>query len=413
MPVAGAWVGAGPGGCALLVGEILDRKGYQIHEVGPDWPVRRAAAMLAAWNVGTVLVTDFEGSLIGIISERDIIRSLNEFGGSVLRLKVRDLMTRSVVTCTLETEIGAALTLMAFHRIRHLPVVRDEKIRGIISIRDVLKFRVESLEESFTALVRSEQESAQARAEAELANRAKTDFLAHMSHELRTPLNAMIGFSDVIAGGLLGPDSTALNREYAAHINTAGRHLLKLVDEVLDLSKAVSGQLDLDEATVELGALLRECGELAEDELAEKRLDLHTTLPEGELSLTADGARLKQVLISLLSNAVKFSCGGNAVEIGAEIIADGDLAINVTDYGVGIRPEHLPVALEPFRHIDGNQTHANSGTGIGLPLAKMLVEKHGGTLSIVSKLGEGTTVSVVIPGWRIKRAVAPRALETA
>jgi signal transduction histidine kinase len=246
MPVAGAWVGAGPGGCALLVGEILDRTGYQIHEVGPDWPVRRAAAMLAAWNVGTVLVTDFEGSLIGIISERDIIRSLNEFGGSVLRLKVRDLMTRSVVTCTLETEIGAALTLMAFHRIRHLPVVQDGKIRGIISIRDVLKFRVESLEESFTALVRSEQESAQARAEAELANRAKTDFLAHMSHELRTPLNAMIGFSDVIAGGLLGPDSTALNREYAAHINTAGRHLLKLVDEVLDLSKAVSGQLDLD-----------------------------------------------------------------------------------------------------------------------------------------------------------------------
>jgi signal transduction histidine kinase len=397
----------------LLVDEILDRKGRDIHEVSPDWPVSKATALLATWNVGMILVTDFEGTLLGIISERDIIRSLNEFGGSVRRIKVRDLMTRSVITCTPQTEIGEALSLMASHRIRHLPVVQDNKIRGIISIRDVLKFRIDSLEESFTALVRSEQEATKARAEAELANGAKTEFLAHMSHELRTPLNAIIGFSDVIAVGLSGADVAPLNRQYATHINTAGRHLLRLVNEVLDLSKVVSGQLDLDETTVDLGLLLRECGELIEGELSEKRLTLHTAIAVGNLSLTADGVRLKQALLNLLSNAVKFSGGGDAVEMRAEFTGDHDLTIAVTDRGIGMRAEHIPIALEPFRHIDGDPAHANNGAGIGLPLAKMLIEKHGGTLNVTSELGEGTTVSITLPGWRVNRESAARPLKVA
>ncbi|HXP03373.1 MAG TPA: ATP-binding protein [Stellaceae bacterium] len=396
----------------MIVDEILDRKGRHVHEISPDWPVSKATALLASWNVGAILVTDFHGTLLGIISERDIIRSLNEFGGSVRRIRVRDLMTCSVVTCTPETEIGEALSLMAFHRIRHLPVLQDDKLRGIISIRDVLKYRVETLEESFTALVRSEQEATQARAEAELANRAKTEFLAHMSHELRTPLNAIIGFSDVIAGGFFGPDAAAANRQYAAHINTAGRHLLGLVNEVLDLSNVISGQLDLDEATVDLGPLLHECGELMRGELAEKRLTLHTAIAVGNLSLTADGVRLKQALLNLLSNAVKFSCGGDAVEMRAEF-TDDDLTIAVTDRGIGMRAEHIPIALEPFRHIDGDPSHANNGTGIGLPLAKMLIEKHGGTLNVTSELGEGTTVSITLPGWRVNREGSAQQLEVA
>jgi len=398
--------------CRVLVDEILDRKGRQVHEVSPDWPVSKAVAMLAAWNVGAALVTDLRGALLGIISERDLVRSFNELGGSALRVRVRDLMVRSVIVCAPKADVHDALSLMAFHRIRHLPVVEDGKIRGIISIRDVLKFRVEALEESFSALVRSEQESAHARAEAEFANRAKTEFLAHMSHELRTPLNAVIGFSDVIAGGLFGPDAAALNRQYAAHINTAGHHLLRLVNEVLDLSKVVSGQLELDESTIDLRALLRECADLSERELAEKRLTLRTIMPEGNLSVSADGVRLKQVLLNLVSNAIKFSCGGSTVEIHAQIIDNGDLAIAVADHGVGMRPEHIPIVLEPFRHIDNDPTHATSGAGIGLPLAKMLIEKHGGTLGVTSDLGEGTTVSITIPGWRINAAASSPSPET-
>ncbi|MFZ2006033.1 MAG: ATP-binding protein [Stellaceae bacterium] len=396
----------------MIVDEILDRKGRQIHEVSPDWPVSKAAALLAAWNVGTALVTDFHGTLLGIISERDIIRSLNELGGSVLRIKVSNLMTHRVISVPPQTDIGEALSLMAFHRIRHLPVVKDGRLVGIISIRDVMKYRVETLEENFTALARSEQESVQARAEAEHANRVKTEFLAHMSHELRTPLNAVIGFSDVIAGGFSGPNAAALNRQYATHINAAGRHLLRLVEEILDLSKGVSGQLSLDEGVTDLPSVLAECIEEMASHLTEKRLTLHTGIAETKVSLVADGLRLKQVMLNLLSNAIKFSCGGGSIELRSEITKDGDLAIAVSDHGIGIRPEHIPVVLEPFRQIDGDPTHASGGAGIGLPLAKMLVEQHGGTLSIESALGEGTTVSVTLPGWRLDRAKAPRSPET-
>lgn len=397
----------------MIVDEILNRKGRHIYEVGPDWPVSKAVALLAAWNVGTILVTDFHGALLGIISERDITRSLNEFGGSVLRIRVADLMTRSVITCAPETEISEALSLMALHRIRHLPVVADGKIQGLVSIRDVLRFRLDSLEQSFNALVESEQASAEARAEAEFASRAKTEFLAHMSHELRTPLNAIIGFSDLMARGLFGPDAAALNRQYAGHINVAGHHLLKLVNQVLDLSKMVSGKLDLEESTMALGTLLDECVELVQPDLNEKRLTLHTEIADANLALTADGERLKQALLNLLSNAIKFSCGGNGLELRSEVAGDGNLAISVTDHGIGMEPEHIPVALEPFRHIDDDPSHASNGTGIGLPLAKMLVEKHGGSLSVTSKLGEGTTVSIAIPGWRIARAEATQPVEMA
>lgn len=397
----------------MTLDEILDRKGRHIYEVSPDWPVNKAAALLAAWNVGSILVTDFHGSLLGIISERDIIRSLNEFGGSVLRIAVSDLMTRSVVTCSPETEISEALSLMALHRIRHLPVVAHGKIQGLVSIRDVLRFRLDSLEQSFTALVHSEQAAAQARVEAEFASRAKTEFLAHMSHELRTPLNAIIGFSDLIARGLAGPEAALHNRQYANHINGAGHHLLNLVNQVLDLSNVVSGKLDLDESTMVLGALLDECIDLVQPELAEKRLTLHTKVADTNLSLTVDGERLKQALLNLLSNAIKFSCSGDGLELRTEISGDGNLAISVTDHGIGMEPEHVPVALEPFRHIDGDASHASNGTGIGLPLAKMLVEKHGGSLSVTSKPGAGTTVSIAIPGWRIARVDAARAAEVA
>jgi len=397
----------------LIIDEILDRKGRHIYEVSPDWPVSKAAALLAAWNVGSVLVTDFQGSLLGIISERDIIRSLNEFGGSVLRIAASDLMTRSVVTCSPETEISEALSLMALHRIRHLPVLANGKIQGLVSIRDVLRFRLDSLEQSVTALVHSEQASAQARAEAEFASRAKTEFLAHMSHELRTPLNAIIGFSDLIARGLFGPDAASLNRQYATHINGAGHHLLNLVNQVLDLSKVVSGKLDLDESTMVLGALLDECIDLVKPELAEKRLTLHTKVADANLSLTVDSERLKQALLNLLSNAIKFSCAGDGLELRSEISGDGNLAISVTDHGVGMKPEHIPVALEPFRHIDADASHASNGTGIGLPLAKMLIEKHGGALNVISELGAGTTVSIAIPGWRIAQPAAPLPVEMA
>jgi signal transduction histidine kinase len=380
----------------MLVEQILDRKGDQVFAVRPGWRVRKAIAIMAAKDIGTALVTDRKGSLVGIISERDLIRSLNAFGNGLPDMRVKDLMISAVVTCGTETTISEALTLMATHRIRHLPVVRSEKILGLISVRDVL------VAEHFDALLAAEREASRAR-EAEQANHAKAQFLANMSHELRTPLNAIIGFSEIVARGLFGPDAGELYREYGSDIYASGHHLLKLVNEVLDLSKIVAGQLELNESTVDLRAVLSECADLVTVQLAERQLTLRMVIPEELPTLTADELRLKQALLNLFSNAVKFSKIGGIVEARVEIVPEGDLVIHIIDRGLGIRAEDISLALEPFRQVDDDATRAHEGTGLGLPLVKMLVEKHGGTLALTSARGEGTSASIALPGSRLNR----------
>src|SRR5580704_18143215 len=260
---------------------------------------------------------------------------------------------------------------------------------------------------------RTELQLIEARDLAEAASQAKSAFLANMSHELRTPLNAIIGFSEIIAGELFGAEASGLYRQYAGHINGSGQHLLKLVNEVLDVSKFVYGQLDLEEVPVDLAELLHECVDLMELQLGEKRLALCLAVPEDLALLTADPLRLKQVLLNLLSNSVKFSKPDTAVEIAVALTQEGDLTVAITDHGIGMRAEDIPTALEPFRQINRKPGQAQEGTGLGLPLAKMMVEKHGGALSLTSVPGEGTTVCVTIPGWRINWVGASEALQRA
>jgi signal transduction histidine kinase len=222
---------------------------------------------------------------------------------------------------------------------------------------------------------RTELQLIEARDLAEAASQAKSDSLANMSHELRTPLNAIIGFSEIIAGELFGAEASGLYRQYAGHINGSGQHLLNLVNEVLDVSKFVAGQLDLEEASVDLVKLLHECVELMELQLGEKRLALNLAVPEDLAPLTADPLRLKQVLLNLLSNSVKFSKPGATVEIAVSLTPEGDLTVAITDHGIGMRAEDIPTALEPFRQINRKPGQAQEGTGLGLPLAKMMVAR--------------------------------------
>jgi two-component system cell cycle sensor histidine kinase PleC len=177
--------------------------------------------------------------------------------------------------------------------------------------------------------------------------------------------------------------------------------LLNLVNEVLDLSKVVSGQFELQDSTVDPGALLRECADLLASQIAEKQLTLHMTVPKKLPCLTADALRFKQVLLNLLSNAIKFSHAASVTEACPQLTSDSNLTIAIIDRGIGMRQEDIPQAFEPFRQINSDAAHAHEGTGLGLPLAKLLVEKHGGTLTVTSALAEGTTAVVAIPGWRI------------
>jgi len=247
---------------------------------------------------------------------------------------------------------------------------------------------------------RGELQLIDAKESAEAANRAKSTFLAHMSHELRTPLNAVIGFSDLIASGVLGPGSQDVCRQYGRYINDSGRHLLELVNEILDLSKLLADHLVLSEEQIDLRSLLRDCVTLVSIQAIQKEITIALRAPMDMPPLIADELRLKQVLLNVLSNAVKFSGTGTVVEISHTRGNEGDLVIAVRDQGVGMRPEDIPVALEPFQQVD-NYTTAREGTGLGLPIAKLIVEKHGGTLDITSAVGVGTTVCLSLPSWRL------------
>jgi two-component system cell cycle sensor histidine kinase PleC len=242
-------------------------------------------------------------------------------------------------------------------------------------------------------LLTREKELSVALAQAKEASNAKSNFLALMSHELRTPLNAIIGFSEVIGGEMFGPIGVERYRGYASDINGAGRHLLALINDILDLSKAEAGKLDLHYEAVDLLKLAQECASLMRDQARQNGLSLTLSLPS--LSpVQADRLRVKQMLLNLLSNAIKFTPAGGAVSVKGHLDSHGRVVLAVSDTGIGMDAEAIPTALEPFRQIDSPLARKVEGTGLGLSLVKTLMEGHQGELLIDSAKGKGTTVSL-------------------
>ena len=241
---------------------------------------------------------------------------------------------------------------------------------------------------------------------AEAANRAKSAFLANMSHELRTPLNAIIGYSEVMKIAMFGPISERY-RGAGSDIFDSGTHLLNLINEILDLSKLEAGQFELHEETFDLAMAIDACLHLIEPQAEKGKVRLSTALDADLPLLRADELRIRQILINLLSNAVKFTPEGGAVRVSASP-TNGRVGIAVSDTGIGMSSEQIPKALEAFRQIDSRISRKHEGTGLGLPLAKHLVELHGGELIIESKINVGTTVHVVLPRERsVARQIRP------
>jgi signal transduction histidine kinase len=241
-----------------------------------------------------------------------------------------------------------------------------------------------------------------AKVRAETSNRAKSEFLANMSHELRTPLNAIIGFSDIIRGSMFGPLDERY-RDYAADIFKSGAHLLKLINDILDLSRLEAKQAELCEEDVDLAAIVQSCTHLIEPQAQGAKIQLLSAVDSNIPLIRADDRRMRQILINLLSNAVKFTPEGGQVRISACLTHEG-VTITVTDTGIGMAPDQIPYALQPFRQIDSKISRKHEGTGLGLPLTKHLVELHGGSLTIESKLDNGTTVTCLLPRERIVEA---------
>jgi signal transduction histidine kinase len=222
-----------------------------------------------------------------------------------------------------------------------------------------------------------------------------------MSHELRTPLNAVIGFSDLMRIEAFGPVGSDRYREYAGDIHDSARHLLSLINDILDLSKIERGSLKPEDEVLEVATAVSAVETLVKDRAERGKVTLQIRLPEALPALKADPRQLKQMLANLLTNAIKFTDPGGSVTVEVRQDAKKGYRFDVNDTGVGLAPEDIPKALAPFVQVERGHGHKHEGTGLGLPLTKRMIELHGGRLELTSEFGVGTRVALIFPPSRI------------
>ncbi len=276
--------------------------------------------------------------------------------------------------------------------------------RGLnATLLDMLEYRAQK-DALIAELQQSRAISEDARRRAEAASVAKSRFLATMSHELRTPLNAILGFSEVMKDEVLGPHATTAYRSYASDIYDSGRHLLHLINEILDLSRIEAGRYQLNESRVPLGEVMEDCRRLmimrAQDKDIAFRED-YAGMPE---YLWADERAVRQICLNLLSNAIKFTQRGGTVTLRCGVNGAGETFLSVSDNGPGIPEHEVPLALRSFGQGAFAQENAEGGSGLGLPIVKGLAELHGGRLELDTREGRGTTVTVVFSRQRMPGA---------
>jgi len=382
----------------MLVEEMLDRKGHDVFAMCPEQSVREAVALIAQRNIGAMLVTRPGETLLGIISERDVVRYLHENESALLDRPIGDLMTRSVITCAPETTIADALALMGAHRIRHLPVVRGKEVLGLISIRDVLEAQLEHQEGHFAALVHAKRQASLALQAAELAHRAKTEFLANISYELKNPLGTIVGFAEYLSNEAFDLPNVPEQAQYLRKIEDDSRHLLEIVDNLLDLSRIQIKALQPAEETLLLPELLERCvAEVTKDAVRRGvTLEVETNIPLS--AIHADKNLMRRMLVNLLTNAIKLTHQGGTVSVKAAIGPDGDAHVTVSDTGAGIAADHLAKIMPSAHQPEGHYGH--DSTSLRLALVNAAVQAHGGVLDIESRVGIGTVATLRFPAER-------------
>jgi signal transduction histidine kinase len=304
------------------------------------------------------------------------------------------------------TRIRPILARLGYRSVLAVPLLREERIMGALTVwrKEAGNFSPEVVNLLQTFATQSALAIQNARLfreiedksrQIEAANRHKSEFLANMSHELRTPLNAIIGFSEVLGERMFG-ELNEKQAEYTEDILSSGRHLLSLINEILDLSKVEAGRMELELATFDLPLAIDNARTFVRERAAKHGINLDVTVDERLGDFVGDERKIKQILLNLLSNAVKFTPEGGRIGINARQ-ADGSVEISVSDTGIGISPEDQAKIFEEFRQVGGDYAHKTEGTGLGLTLAKKFVELHGGKIWVESEVGKGSTFSFTLP----------------
>jgi PAS domain S-box-containing protein len=252
---------------------------------------------------------------------------------------------------------------------------------------------------------RSELALITAKEQADFANRSKSEFLANMSHELRTPLNAIIGFSEIIKDELFGKVGTAQYVEYAKDIYDSGELLLSLINDILDMSKIEAGKREISESVINVSRVIQACLRLVAARAKANKQKIEIKIPRDFPELRGEEKAVKQILVNLMTNAIKFTPEGGEITVEGQVNDKGEMVLMVMDTGIGIAPEHIGIVLAPFGQIESALSRKNQGTGLGLPLTKALTELHGGSLTIESVVNKGTTVTLVFPADRVLQQV--------
>jgi signal transduction histidine kinase len=304
------------------------------------------------------------------------------------------------------TRLRPILARLGYRSLLAVPLLREERIVGGLVVwrqeSGTFSNAVVNLLQTFAAqsvlaiqnarLFREIEEKSR---QIEAANRHKSEFLANMSHELRTPLNAIIGFSEVLGERMFG-ELNEKQAEYTDDILSSGRHLLSLINEILDLSKVEAGRMELELATFDLPLAIDNARTFVRERATKHGINLDVTVDERLGDFVGDERKIKQILLNLLSNAVKFTPEGGRIGINAKKV-DGSVEISVSDTGIGISPEDQSKIFEEFRQVGSDYAHKTEGTGLGLTLAKKFVELHGGRIWVESEVGKGSTFSFTLP----------------
>jgi len=277
----------------------------------------------------------------------------------------------------------------------------QEIIRPVFDENNTLQYFEGSIQDITDRRV-AEEQLREAKLESDVANRAKSEFLANMSHELRTPLNSIIGFSEIIKNEVFGPVEPKPYWEYARDIHESGKHLLSIINQILDISRIDAGERELKESVVDISKVTTVCLEILAPKAKSANLNLVEIGIDKATKVIGEEVAIKQMLINLLTNAIKFTPAGGRITIAVEHEASGPLRLSVTDTGVGLADDEIERAMSPFGVLDGALNKATSGIGLGLSLVQALMKLHGGRLEIFSQKGIGTTVTLVFPAERVQ-----------